>query len=138
MEDKTITISENDLSYLRGLLATKGKLDGGDKRYLRALKEKLDHADIVSAEEIPAYVVTMHSRFRLKDLDTGTVGEYTLVYPGEADISQGKVSVLAPIGTALLGYQELDTIESRVPVGQKRFRLEQILEQPEVEEAQAA
>lgn len=135
MRDQTIFITDDDMIRLRRLLETKGKLNGGSKQHLRDLKNKLDEATVVPADEIPSYVVTMRSRFRLKDLDTGTVGEYTLVYPGEANISQGKLSVLAPIGMALLGYQELDTVEWTVPAGRKRLRIEQMLYQPEVEEA---
>jgi len=134
MRDKPIYITDDDLQSLRKLLESKGKLEGRDKQSLRDLKNELDRAIVLSAREIPHYVLTMHSKFRLKDLDTGDVSEYTLVYPGEADISRGKLSVLAPIGTALLGYQELDTIEWRVPAGLKRFRIEQILFQPEASE----
>ena len=137
MREQPIYITEDDLLRLRSLLASKGKLEGRDKHYLSDLKKELDRAIVVSAGEIPSYVLTMHSRFRLKDLDTGDVAEYTLVYPGEASINHGKISVLAPIGMALLGYQELDTIEWHVPVGLKRFRIEQILYQPEAAEAYA-
>ena len=135
MREQPIYITDDDLLRLRSLLASKGKLEGRDKHSLNDLKKELDRAIVVSAEEIPSYVLTMHSRFRLKDLDTGDVAEYTLVYPGEASINQGKISVLAPIGMALLGYQELDTVEWQVPVGLKRFRIEQILYQPEAAEA---
>lgn len=138
MKDNAIYITDDDLLHLRRLLASKGKLDGRDKQHLRDLQRELDRAAVVPAREIPPYVLTMHSRFRLKNLDTGDVAEYTLVYPGEADISKGKLSVLAPIGTALLGYQELDTIEWQVPAGLKRFRIEQILYQPEAAEAHAS
>lgn len=136
MRENPIYITENDLQHLRRLLESKGKLDGDDRQYLRDLKRELDRAIVLPAREIPPSVVTMHSKFRLKDLDTGEVAEYTLVYPGEAKISQGKLSVLAPIGTALLGYQELDTIEWQVPAGVKRFRIERILFQPEAAETQ--
>lgn len=138
MKDKPILITDEDLLHLRRLLASKGKLEGQDKAHLRDLKAELDRAVVVSAKEVPPHVLTMRSRFRLRDLDTGDVAEYTLVYPGEADISRGKLSVLAPIGMALLGYQELDTVEWRVPAGLKRFRIEQILYQPQASEAPTA
>ena len=137
MRDKPIFITDDNLHRLRRLLESKGKLEGRDKQYLRDLRNELDRAVVVSASEIPSYVLTMHSRFQIKDLDSGKVAEYTLVYPGEAEISQGKLSVLAPIGTALLGYQELDTVEWRVPAGLKRFRIERILYQPEASEVHA-
>jgi len=68
---------------------------------------------------------------RVTDLDGGHQRTLTLVLPGEADSSQGKISVLAPIGTALLGYRVGDTVEWRVPGGLRRFRIDAVLHQPE-------
>lgn len=131
MNDRSILITTTDRHRLTSLLASKGDLDGNEKANLRDLAGELKRADVVADEDIPRDVVTINSRFRLRDLDTGTVAEYTLVFPGEADIQKGKVSVLAPIGTALLGYRERDTVEWHVPAGLKRLRIEEILHQPE-------
>lgn len=138
MKEKAFLITEKDMVGLCRLLDTKGKLGGRDKQHLRDLKKKLASAVIVEDGDIAYPFVTMNSRIRLKDLDTGTVGEYTLVYPGEADIRQGKLSVLAPVGTALIGHQELDTVEWMAPAGRKRHRIEEILYQPETAEADSA
>ncbi len=56
---------------------------------------------------------------------------YTIVYPEEADIEHDRLSVLAPIGTALLGYRVGDEIAWEVPAGMKKIRIEQIIYQPE-------
>jgi regulator of nucleoside diphosphate kinase len=53
------------------------------------------------------------------------------VFPTEADFAEGKISVLAPIGTAILGYKQGDTIEWSVPSGLRRLKVEEILYQPE-------
>ena len=100
-------------------------------------EEELDRARIVSAGSVPADVVTMNSRVRMTDLDTGKEMTYTLVFPREADFSQGKISVLAPIGTAILGYRAGDVIEWRVPGGRRKLRVEEILHQPEAAERAA-
>jgi len=73
----------------------------------------------------------MNSQVRIRDLEAGRVMVYTLVFPQDADASQGKISVLAPIGTALLGYRVGDMIECKVPAGVKRLRVEEVLYQPE-------
>jgi regulator of nucleoside diphosphate kinase len=73
----------------------------------------------------------MRSRVRLKDLVSGETNIYSLVFPKEADFNQGKISVLAPIGTAILGYRKGDTIEWQVPSGLRRLRVDEILYQPE-------
>jgi regulator of nucleoside diphosphate kinase len=73
----------------------------------------------------------MNSRVRLRDLDSGEKMQISLVYPSAADASAKKVSVLAPIGTAILGYRTGDTIEWEVPAGVRRLKIEDVLYQPE-------
>jgi regulator of nucleoside diphosphate kinase len=57
--------------------------------------------------------------------------EYELVYPADADMAHGRLSVLAPVGTAILGYRRGDVIEWPVPAGLRRLRVEEVLYQPE-------
>lgn len=99
--------------------------------YLAALAGELQRARVVPRAEIPPDVVTMGSTVRLADLETGEQETYTLVYPDEADIEENKLSVLAPIGTALLGYRAGDEVEWPVPAGVRRFRVEEVLFQPQ-------
>lgn len=127
-----IYISEFDLTRLKELIKVAEEF--GDKRilkYLDELDEELDRADLIKPQEIPNDVITMNSTFRLRDLDKGEEVVYTLVFPGEADSAKGKISILAPIGTAVLGYRLGDTIEWEVPAGLKRFKVEEIVYQPE-------
>jgi regulator of nucleoside diphosphate kinase len=80
--------------------------NGVDRQYLNKLEAELDRAEIVDPKDIPADVVTMRSKVRLKDLVSGDSNTYSLVFPTEADFAEGKISVPAPIGTAILGFQE--------------------------------
>ncbi|WP_228767808.1 GreA/GreB family elongation factor [Candidatus Velamenicoccus archaeovorus] len=64
-------------------------------------------------------------------MDTGKDEFYQLVYPEDADIEQNKISILAPIGTAILGYKVGDVIEWKVPAGVRRLKIKKILYQPE-------
>ena len=133
MPDKgKIYISEFDLKRLKELIKVAEEF--GDKRvvrYLEELDEELDRAEAMKPQEIPNDVITMNSTFRLRDLDTHQEAVYTLVFPGDADSASGKISILAPIGTAVLGYKIGDMIEWEVPAGRKRFKVEQIVYQPE-------
>jgi regulator of nucleoside diphosphate kinase len=86
---------------------------------------------VVPSAQVPAEVITMNSTACLEDLENGEGMTYTLVFPNEADIDQHKISVLAPIGTALLGYRVGDTVEWPVPGGISRLQVKQILYQPE-------
>lgn len=127
---KTIYVTEPDRAALSRLITSRQPAHQ-EVKSLVDLKEELERAVVVPPEEIPPYVVTLNSRVRLRDLDTGDVGEYMLVLPGQADFRAGKVSVLAPVGTALLGQQEGDVVEWVVPAGRKRFRIEAVTFQPE-------
>jgi regulator of nucleoside diphosphate kinase len=75
----------------------------------------------------------MNSRVRFKDLNTNQDKVYMLVFPSEAKLELQKISVLAPIGMAILGCGVGDTVEWRVPGGIKKVRIEEILYQPEAE-----
>ncbi|HCO24501.1 MAG TPA: transcription elongation factor GreAB, partial [Gimesia maris] len=65
----------------------------------------------------PADIVTMNSTVRLRDLETDELETYTLVYPQDANIKEGKLSILTPIGTAILGYRIGDQLRSRALAG---------------------
>lgn len=127
---KPIYITEPDRALLSQLITSRQPAHQ-DVRLLVDLKEELERAVVVRSQEVPPQVVTLNSRVRLTDLDTGDVGEYTLVLPGRADFRAGKVSVLAPAGTALLGQQEGDVVGWVMPAGRKRFRIEAVTYQPE-------
>ena len=127
----SIYITELDYERLSGLIDRTRERNSVDREYLNKLEAELDRAEIVDSKEIPADVITMRSRVRLKDLVSGESNTYSLVFPTEADFAEGKISVLAPIGTAILGYSLGDTIEWPVPSGLRRLKVEEILYQPE-------
>ena len=128
---KTIYVTEFDHQRLSGMIERMRERNGVDKEYLNKLEAELDRAEIVDPKDIPADVITMRSKVRLKDLVSGETNVYSLVFPTEADFSEGKISVLAPIGTAILGYKRGDTIEWPVPSGLRRLKVDKVLYQPE-------
>lgn len=101
------------------------------KDYLKDLEQELDRANIVSPEIIPPDAITMNSKVLLRDLDSGEETTYTLVYPEEADLLEDKISILAPVGTAILGFREGDVLGWKVPAGIVKLKVEKILYQPE-------
>jgi len=130
-QHRQIVITEFDLERLQELIEEMQDLPSRDNRYLDELSEELLRAEVVAPEEIPPQVITMNSRVRLQDLDSKAELEYTLVFPPEANLDQGKISVLAPVGMAMIGYRVGDTISWKVPVGLKRLKVKKILYQPE-------
>jgi regulator of nucleoside diphosphate kinase len=127
-----IYITEFDLKRLKGLIKyAEKRWDQRVVQYLEELDEELDRAEIVKPEKIPSDVITMNSTFHLSDLDSGEEVVYTLVFPAKGDSVNGKISVLAPVGTAVLGYRVGDTVEWKVPGGLKRLKVREIIYQPE-------
>lgn len=95
------------------------------------LELELDRARVVPQTEVPADVVTMNSLVTYEDCNTGARRSVRLVYPRDADAGDGRVSVLAPIGCALLGLSVGQEIAWQLPTGQKRIRVVAIDYQPE-------
>ena len=126
MQDTPIYFSERDYERLKGLV------DGGVHRRaghapVSQLARELDRAEVVPDDALPDGVVAMYSTVKLVDLDTDSEHVYTVVYPHEADAKRGRISVLAPVGTALLGYRAGDVVEWEVPAGKRRFRIEEVV-----------
>jgi regulator of nucleoside diphosphate kinase len=96
------------------------------------LERELVRASVVPRNEIPEDVVTMNSRVVFENETTGERREVTLVFPANADIEAGRISVLVPVGTALLGMREGQSIDWELPGGEKqRYRIVKVPFQPE-------
>jgi len=128
MKTGEIYITDHDMERLRALIEIYG---ADDTPYLDRLEEELDRARVVGPKDIPADVVTMNSVVRVKDLDTGEERSFALVFPNKTGIGERVVSILAPIGTALIGCREGDSIDWEVPAGTRRIQITQIVYQPE-------
>ena len=131
MSKKLIYITENDMKRLRELIMGAREFGNEDKKYLKELEDELDKGEVVNFQDIPRNVITMNSKVRLRDINTQKDMVYWLVFPDDSNADQGKISILAPIGTALLGYKVGDIIEWRVPAGLTKLKVEEILYQPE-------
>ena len=120
--DRSIVVTNRDLALLRLL------------RDRAHLESELERADIVDPREVPPDVVTMNSRVVFEDATTGNRTEVTIVFPQDADLERGRISVLAPVGTALLGLAEGDSIVWPFPDGSSRcLRVVQVTFQPEAD-----
>jgi len=127
MSNKTICITKDDARQLRELLDVNKGMNDFEQNNLQELESELDQGTLIASEDVPQDVITMNSSVHLLDLDTAEEIICTLVYPDEADIDQNKISVLAPIGTAILGRSIGDTFEWEVPAGLRRLKIKEIL-----------
>ena len=127
MKAQKIIIGEEDFQRLKNMIAEMSGVRNSDTReHLARLEEEIDSATIMSKEKMPPDIVTMDSTVSFVEEDTGESFFYTLTWPQSADIEQNKISILAPVGMALLGYATGDIVEWDVPSGRKKFRIEAI------------
>ncbi len=125
---REICITREDLHKLKKLMDD-GAYHSKDDRHVLELCGELARAQVVPADCIPGDVITMNTKVLLRV--NGEEEEVTLVYPNEADVSQNCISVLSPIGTAILGYRERDSFEWNVPTGTAQVEVIRVLYQPE-------
>ncbi len=126
-----IDVTDLDARRLRAMLSTYDDRPGPGRREVNQLRGELERARVVPAHEVSGRVVTMRSEVLLRDLDSQQEFICKLSYPEESDADAGRISVLAPVGTAILGYREGTVVEWSVPAGTRRLRIEKILYQPE-------
>jgi regulator of nucleoside diphosphate kinase len=126
-DTRIIYITETDMKRLHSLIES----IQNPRDDLRGLQAELEHACVVTPADVPPDVITMNSKARLRDLETGEEMIFTLVFPRNANIENDKISVVAPIGTAMLGQRVGDELEWEVPGGFVRLRVEEVLYQPE-------
>jgi len=130
-KQRSIQITQLDYDRLTELINGYKSRHMESPKHLEQLEEELKRAKIVAPKKIPADVITMNSTIRLKDMESGEVFNYRLVYPQDADPENDCISVLAPIGTALIGFRVGDEIHWDVPAGQRHLFVQEVLFQPE-------
>lgn len=125
-----VLLNERDFDRLYELVQSP-RLRATHAPMVSMLKQELTGGTVVSPASVPKDVVTMNSRIRFRDLATGERETYTLVYPEMADLELERLSVLTPLGAALLGASVGDIVECNTPGGIRRLRIEKLLYQPE-------
>ena len=137
MNDRPIEISEPNARVLRGLLRAHNGATH-DLEHLEDLRVELDRALVLEPSRLSPSVVTMYAAVQVQDLESGYRHQLTLVSPSEADVGAGRISVLAPLGTALLGYRQGDVVERVMPGGLRRLLIEEVVQQPATDGVAAA
>ena len=126
-----IYITSQDKQRLEDLLMEIEVSDPRKHGDLKALTQELRRAVIVDPKDVYSDVITMNSRAKMRDLESGETVAFTLVFPSEANIDEERISVLAPIGAGMLGYRVGDEFEWKVPDGLRRMKVTKIDYQPE-------
>ena len=137
MKCNSIVLTDTDMDRLSRLVRALKHSLFRDQLQLELLDQTLESAEVTSSSCIPANVIRMNSRIHVLGLDTQKKDVYTLVFPESADISRGRISVLAPLGIALLGRKQGDVIEAKAPGGIRRLRVEHVQGRPETRSKRA-
>ncbi|MFT3870379.1 MAG: GreA/GreB family elongation factor [Nibricoccus sp.] len=124
MNHTPIYITREDNSKLRLLLAA--ALYSNANGALKNLRNELDRAFIIDAEGAPAGVVTMESRVEFEDLATSEVEDYVITFPDRANVDEKRLSILSPIGTALIGCREGDIVRWATPGGIRELKIRRV------------
>lgn len=128
MTKRNIYINRYDLERLRALVDASG---GPSAPYLEKLQKELEQATVVEPREVPGDVVTMNSIVRVRNVNTGEEHSLMLVFPGKEGVNGKAVSILSPMGIALIGCREGDILSWDLPGGPVKIQIEEIIYQPE-------
>lgn len=117
-ERNPVVITEEDYNLLKTLVSGASSSDSD-----MTLAYELNRATIVKKEDFPPHTIRLNSKVSILDLETQKIKEFTIVMPGQADIKLNKVSILTPMGTALIGFRKAEEVMWKLPAGMKRFRI---------------
>jgi regulator of nucleoside diphosphate kinase len=124
MNTTPIYINRNDYAKLRLLLTT--ALHSNVSSAMRTLRDELDRAAVVDPDAMPPGVVTLESSVEFEDLSTNEVEEYTLTFPERARVEEKRLSILAPIGIALIGCRVGDVVQWATPGGLRQLKIRRV------------
>lgn len=111
-----VIITEDDYQQLKQYI-----VDGSAQDM--TLSAELKRAVVVSKNELPKNTVRINSKVTVLELRNEKIMDFTLVMPAHADMPNGKISILTPMGAAIIGFRKGDEVEWQVPGGLKRFRI---------------
>ena len=123
---KSITLTTTDYPTLQAHLARALNANPKNRDVWKRLHDELDRAVLLPGELISRDVVRVGSTFTVRDLDSDELDTFTLVWPEQSDVDRGRISVLTPLGTAVIGFAQGDEIDWEMPRGLRRLRLETV------------
>lgn len=124
-QQNAVVITEEDYNVLKYYVDNTPAADGE-----MSLAAELKRAVVVKNDALPPHTIRLNSKVSVLDLQTQKVLEFTIVMPDKADIKQGRVSILTPMGAALIGFRKAEEVMWKVPAGLKRFRILDVYNKP--------
>jgi regulator of nucleoside diphosphate kinase len=130
-DSKNIVMTTTDYARLRAVIAEHAAAKNGSAWQFELLERELNRTRLLPSNEIPPNVVTMNSTVRVRGGSRDAADTWTIVYPQDTDLDQGRISIFSPMAMAILGYRVGDEVSWEVPAGRRRYSIEEIVYQPE-------
>lgn len=127
MKQNPVVLCESDFQTLKEYVGISSASPKGNEM---SLAYELGRAMVVKDDDLPPDTVKLNSKVTVEDVATRKTAAYTIVMPENADISQKKVSIVAPMGAALIGFRKGEEVEWKLPAGFKKFRIKDVENQP--------
>jgi regulator of nucleoside diphosphate kinase len=125
----SLILRKDDYEIIQSYLKTGPHKHSFDRKNVEELKVELKKAKLVSPDKFPGDVVSLNSKVKVRENQNDTILEFILVTPDKADIKERKISVMAPIGTALIGFRKGQEVKWQVPSGKKTFTIMEVSNQ---------
>jgi regulator of nucleoside diphosphate kinase len=133
VSEERVRLTDIDTRRLQSLVEGFRPVDLRDAASLALLERHVEQAEVLPARRIDPDIVTMDSEVLVRDLDTHEAIAFRVVFPRMADAAARRISVLAPLGMAVLGRHSGDHVTWQTPGGSRRLRVDRVLYQPERE-----
>ena len=127
----SLVLRKDDYDILVSYVHKGNFINAFDKYNAEQLQTELKKAELVSIENFPADVVRLNSKIKILDEKQDKIMEVMLVIPEMADIKERKISVMAPVGTALIGFRQGQKVAWKVPSGEKTFTIVEVINESE-------
>lgn len=126
-QNNQLVVTKEDYEILISCLNNMYGRAAFDRQNAQELKNELKKATLVNAADFPGDVVRLNSRVKIKSEKKDEIMELMIVTPDKADIKKRKISIMAPLGTALIGFRQGQKVNWQVPSGKKTFTIMEVI-----------
>jgi len=121
-------LSEKDFQIIHDLIKNQSAIQ--QTKEIRYLAEELKKAKVVKDNKIGADIVQLNSTVQVEDQSTNKTMDFKIVLPSQADLNEKKISILAPIGIALIGFKKDQLVEWQMPAGKRTLKIVKVENAP--------
>ncbi len=126
-------LSEKDFQIIHDLIKNQSAVQ--QTKEIRFLAEELKRAKVVKDNKIAGDIVQLNSTVQVEDQSTNKTMDFQIVLPSQANLKENKISILAPIGIALIGFKKDQLVEWQMPAGKRTLKIVKVENAPALAKA---